>query len=50
MKSLANSVERRARPRVGAMAQLEDITYSILRKHGLSEPDFNSVAAKTIKD
>jgi hypothetical protein len=35
MKSQVNSVERRERPRVGAMAQLEDITYSILRKHGV---------------
>ncbi len=35
MKSQANFVERRERPRVGVMAQLEDITYSVLRKHGV---------------
>jgi hypothetical protein len=35
MKTQVNSVERRDRPRVGLMAQLEDITYSILRKHGV---------------
>ena len=35
MKTQANLVERRERPRVGVMAQLEDITYSILRKHGV---------------
>jgi hypothetical protein len=33
--SQANFVERRECPRVGVMAQLEDITYSILRKYGL---------------
>ena len=33
MKTQVNFVERRERPRVGMMAQLEDITYSILRKH-----------------
>ena len=33
MKSQMNFLERRKRPRVGVMAQLEDITYSILRKH-----------------
>lgn len=33
MKSQTNFLERRKRPRVGVMAQLEDITYSILRKH-----------------
>ena len=35
MKTQLNFVERRDRPRVGVMAQLEDITYSILRKHGV---------------
>ncbi len=35
MKTQANFVERRERPRVGVMAQLEDITYSVLRKHGV---------------
>ena len=34
MKTQANFTERRERPRVGVMAQPEDITYSILRKHG----------------
>jgi hypothetical protein len=35
MKTQVNFVERREHPRVGVMAQLEDITYSILRKHGV---------------
>ena len=35
MKTQVNFVERRDRPRVGVIAQLEDITYSILRKHGV---------------
>jgi len=35
MRTQANFVERRERPRIGVMAQLEDITYSILRKHGV---------------
>ena len=35
MKSRTNFLERRKRPRVGVMAQLEDITYSILRKNGV---------------
>jgi hypothetical protein len=35
MKTQVNFVERRERPRIGVMAQLEDITYSILRKHGV---------------
>jgi hypothetical protein len=35
MKSQANFVERRERPRVGVMAQLEDITHRTLRKYGV---------------
>ena len=35
MKTQSNFLERRERRRVGVMAQLEDITYSILRKHGV---------------
>jgi len=35
MKTQANFVERRERARVGVMAQLEDITYRVLRKHGV---------------
>lgn len=35
MKTQVNFIERRERPRVGLMAQLEDITYSVLRKHGI---------------
>ena len=35
MKTQVNFVERRERPRVGVMAQLEDITHSILRKHSV---------------
>lgn len=35
MKSQASFVERRERPRVGVMAQLEDITYRTLRKYGV---------------
>jgi len=51
MKSHANLIERRAHPRVGVMAQLEDITYDILRKHGVvSGPGRDAVAAKTVKD
>jgi len=33
MKNQKNFLERRKRPRVRVMAQPEDITYSILRKH-----------------
>jgi hypothetical protein len=36
MKNQPSFVERRERPRLGVMAQLEDITYSILRKHGIA--------------
>ena len=51
MKSQANFIERRAHPRVGVMAQLENITYNILRKHGVvCEPDLDAVVVKTIKD
>ena len=35
MRTQENFVERRERPRLGVMTQLEDITYSILRKHGV---------------
>jgi len=35
MKGQAISGERREHPRVGVMAYLENITYSILRKHGV---------------
>lgn len=35
MGKRADFVERRERPRVGVMAQLEDITYSILRERGV---------------
>jgi len=35
MRTQANFVERRERPRIGVMAQLEDITYSTLRKYGV---------------
>jgi hypothetical protein len=35
MRTQANFVERRERPRLGVMTQLEDITYRILRKHGV---------------
>jgi len=48
MKSQPNLVERRAHPRFGVIAQLEDITYSILRKHGV--PHRDAVAIKAIKD
>jgi hypothetical protein len=51
MKSQPNLVERRAHPRFGVIAQLEDITYSILRKHGvLSLPDRDAGVVKAIKD
>ena len=35
MTSHANLVERRTHPRVGVMAQLQDITYNVLRKHAV---------------
>ena len=35
MNKQVNFVERRERPRAGIMTQLEDITYSVLRKHGV---------------
>ena len=35
MGKRADFVERRERHRIGVMAQLEDITYSILRKRGV---------------
>jgi hypothetical protein len=38
MNSQVNFVERRERPRVGVMAQLEDITYSVLRKYDVTAP------------
>lgn len=49
MNSQAIFVERRERPRVGVMAELENITYSILRKHGvLSGPGREPSAAEPI--
>ena len=51
MNNQANVVERRERLRFGVMAQLEDITYSILRKHGVvSGPGRDAVAAKPITE
>jgi hypothetical protein len=51
MNNQANVVERRERPRFGVIAQLEDITYRILRKHGVvSEPARDAVAAKPITE
>jgi hypothetical protein len=50
MNSQANFVERREHPRLGVMAQLEDITYSVLRKHGVfSEPVREAPTADPIK-
>jgi hypothetical protein len=50
MKSQANFTERRSHPRFGVIAELEDITYSILRKHGVvSGPGRDAVAAMPIK-
>jgi hypothetical protein len=53
MTTQANFVERRERLRVGVMAQLEDITYIILRKHRVGErsglPDSRNSADHTIK-
>jgi hypothetical protein len=49
MKSEANFGERREHPRVGLMAELENITYSILRKHGVvSEPICQAPEAEPI--
>ena len=51
MNSQANVVERRERPRVGVMARLEDITYSILRKHDVvSGSGRDAVGAKPITE
>ena len=44
MNTRTNVVERREHPRVGVLAQLENITYSILRKHGV----FGSLYRKTL--
>jgi hypothetical protein len=49
MKSEANFDERREHPRVGLLAELENITYSVLRKHGVaSGPQSQAPAAKPI--
>ena len=45
MGKRADFVERRERPRAGVIAQLEDITYGILRKHGV----VSGVARETSK-
>jgi len=51
MKSQPNLVERRAHPRFGVIAQLEDITYNILRKHGVvSGPHRDAVVVKPVRD
>jgi hypothetical protein len=51
MKNQPNLVDRRAQPRFGVIAQLEDITYSTLRKHGVVRgAGRDAVAVKTIKD
>jgi hypothetical protein len=51
MEGHANFVERREHPRVGVMAQLGDITYCILRKHGVvNGPDHDAAAAKPTKE
>jgi hypothetical protein len=47
MNSQVDFVERREHPRVGVMAQLQDITYSVLRKHGIaSAPGCETPAPK----
>jgi hypothetical protein len=51
MKSRENFVERRAHPRIGVIAQLEDITYSILRQNGVvSGPDRHATSAKPVQE
>jgi hypothetical protein len=50
MKYQANFVERRQHPRVGVMAQLEDITYGILRKHGVVNGTGDAVTANAVKE
>lgn len=51
MKNQANFTERRVHPRFGVIAQLEDITYSILRKHGVVPgPGRDAVSALSIKN
>ena len=42
-------VERRERPRFGVMAELEDITYGVLRRHHvIGEPIPSASAAEPI--
>jgi hypothetical protein len=49
MNSQVDFVERREHPRVGVMAQLQDITYSVLRQHGIaSAPSCEASAPKLI--
>jgi hypothetical protein len=38
-------VERRERPRVGVFAELENITYGVLRKHGIASESFATTSA-----
>jgi len=49
MKSQANFSERREHPRVGVMAQLEDITYRVLRKHGVANRPDRDAFVKAVK-
>jgi hypothetical protein len=47
MNSQVDFIERREHPRVGVMGQLQDITYSVLRKHGIaSAPGCEAPAPK----
>jgi len=51
MKNQPSPVERREHPRFGVIAKLEDITYSILRKHALAtRSDSIAVAVESTKD
>jgi hypothetical protein len=45
MNNQTNFVERRERPRFGVMAELENITYGILRKHGVLSPPLSNAPA-----
>jgi hypothetical protein len=50
MNNQAIFVERRTHPRLGVMAELENITYGILRKHGVvNEAIHNAPATEPAK-
>ena len=42
MTAQFNAVERRQHPREGVLGQLQDVTYAVLRRHGVGEPKTGS--------